>query len=207
MEDKRVGLYGGTFSPPHRGHVNAAAEFVRAMCLDKLYIMPANIPPHKEIVNPVPAQMRLAMCRMAFASVMNTEVSDYEISKAGVSYTVDTLRYLCKRFSQVFMLCGDDMFLTLDRWRSPDEIFRMAHIVCMRRYDTDSAPLTEKKAEYESCFGARVTFIDAEPIPVSSTEIRDMLGKGDARASEYVAPSVLEYIEKNGLYADQFRSF
>lgn len=200
MESKRVGLYGGTFSPPHVGHVHAATEFERAMELELLYIMPANVPPHKTVAYPIPPSDRLEMCRLAFGEVPDTVVSDFEISRDCVSYTVDTLRMLYEQYGRVFMLCGDDMLLTLDRWRAPEEIFRMAHVVCMRRYDTDSAPLLEKAEEYKSRFGAQVTFIDSKPLPVSSTEIRGMLKNSDACAAEYLAPAVLEYIRNKGLY-------
>lgn len=200
MEDKRVGLYGGTFSPPHAGHVNAAANFAEAMDLQKLIIMPAGIPPHKVVEDPVPSEMRLEMCRLAFAEVGAAEVSDYEISKEGLSYTVDTLRHLYPTCGRVYLLCGDDMLLTLDKWRESGEIFRMAHIVCMRRYNTDASMLYEKAKEYEERFGASVTFIDATPLPVSSTDVREMLKCGDADAKKYLDSEVLGYIREKGLY-------
>ena len=199
---KRVGLYGGTFSPPHRGHVNAAAEFVRETELDVLYVMPANIPPHKEVLEPVPAEDRLQMCRLAFGEVERAVVSDYEIKKSGVSYTVDTLRHLASDDSELYMLCGDDMMLTLDRWREYEEIFRLTGIVCMRRYDTDGSALAVKKAEYEEKYGARVRFITAPPIPVSSTEIRGMIINGADGVAEYLKAEVVKFIGEKGLYAE-----
>ncbi len=200
MADKKVGLYGGTFSPPHVGHVNAAANFAEAMGLQKLIIMPAGIPPHKVVENPVPGEARLEMCRLAFGCVDGAEVSDYEITKDGLSYTVDTLRHLYPTCGRVYLLCGDDMLLTLDCWRESSEIFRMAHIVCMRRYDTDDTKLREKAREYERLFDASVTFIDASPVPVSSTDVREMLKNGDSAAEKYISESVLDYIRKKGLY-------
>lgn len=202
MEDKRIGLYGGTFSPPHKGHVNAAENFVRALDLDKLYVMPANIPPHKEVRNPVSPSLRLEMCRRAFAGVENAVVSDYEITKSGVSYTYETLDFLSKESCDIYMLCGDDMFLTLDTWRRGDDILRSTHIVCMRRYDTDGAELLSKKKEYEEKYAASVTFIDSLPIPVSSTEIREMIRSGDGEAERYLDGGVLEFINENGLYTE-----
>lgn len=201
MEDKKVGLYGGTFSPPHAGHVNAAENFVRAIGLDKLIIMPAGIPPHKAVDHPVSGKARLEMCRLAFGEIDEAEVSDFEISKDGLSYTVDTLRYLYPAYGKIYLLCGDDMLLTLDRWRESSEIFRMAHIVCMRRYDTDGAQLREKAEEYERRFDATISFIDASPLPVSSTDVREMLKSGDSDAGKYLNKSVLEYIKKKGLYS------
>ena len=200
MKNLRVGLYGGTFSPPHTGHVNAAREFVRALHLDKLLVMPANIPPHKTLEGDVSAHERLEMCRLAFGDVKGATVSDYEIAKAGVSYTVDTLMHLSESFSSIFMLCGDDMLLTLDKWRSPEKVLALCTVVCMRRYDTDSTALYEKAEELKEKFGARIEFIDAPPMPLSSTEVREMLSLSDDRAGEHLTPSVLEYIGKNKLY-------
>ncbi|MBQ6788555.1 MAG: nicotinate (nicotinamide) nucleotide adenylyltransferase [Clostridia bacterium] len=200
MEEKKVGLYGGTFSPPHQGHVNAAANFVRAMDLDRLIVMPAGIPPHKVVEDPVPNEARLEMCRLAFGEIDAAEVSDFEISKDGLSYTVDTLRYLYPAYGKIYLLCGDDMLLTLDRWRESSEIFRMAHIVCMRRYDTDASKLYEKAAEYGERFSASVTFIDADPLPVSSTDVREMLKRGDGAVAGFLSDAVLRYIKEKGLY-------
>ncbi len=200
MEDKKVGLYGGTFSPPHAGHVNAAENFAASMDLQKLIIMPAGIPPHKAVENPVPSAARLEMCRLAFSGIKIAEVSDFEITKEGLSYTVDTLRHLYPTYGRIYLLCGDDMLLTLDCWRESSEIFRMAHIVCMRRYDTDGTKLYEKAEEYERNFDAAVSFIDADPLPVSSTDVREMLKNGDASVGEYLAPSVARYIKEKGLY-------
>ncbi len=200
MEEKKVGLYGGTFSPPHAGHVNAAANFVRAIGLDKLIIMPAGIPPHKVVEDPVPSEARLEMCRLAFGKIDVAEVSDYEIKKEGLSYTVETLRHLYPTCGRVYLLCGDDMLLTLDRWRESSEIFRMAHIVCMRRYITDASRLYEKAREYEDKFAASIIFVDADPLPVSSTEVREMLRLGDNAVKEYLSIPVLRYIREKGLY-------
>ena len=200
---EKIGLYGGTFSPPHAGHVNAARNFVKFIGLDRLYVMPANIPPHKVVSNPVPTEMRLEMCRRAFGDLPNTMVSDYECMKEGVSYTVDTLRYLSAGSRELYMLCGDDMFLTLDSWRLAGEIFSLTNIVCMRRYDCDGEVLLQKKKEYEEKFGARVIFIDAEALPVSSTEIREMINCGCEDLKKYLDEDVISYININGLYGSE----
>lgn len=200
---EKIGLYGGTFSPPHAGHVNAARNFVETLGLDKLYVMPANVPPHKVVTDPVPTEMRLEMCRRAFGTVPNAVVSDYECTKAGVSYTVETLRYLSTESSDLYMLCGDDMLLTLDTWRMSKEIFSLATIVCMRRYDGDGEPLLRKKSEYEEKYGARVIFIDAPALPVSSTEIREMIKSGSDAMHEYLDVNVISYIIENGLYGSE----
>ena len=113
----RIGIYGGTFSPPHNGHLAAARAFMEQMWLDILYVIPAAIPPHKQMAEPVSAADRLEMCRRAFAGMEGVYVSDMEIRRGGKSYTVDTLRELSGDDRRLFLLCGTDMVLTLDEWR------------------------------------------------------------------------------------------
>lgn len=198
---KRIGLYGGTFDPPHAGHVRAAEEFIRAMGLDTLYIMPANVPPHKKIEHDDDPRLRLEMCRIAFGGIDGVQVSDYEISKSDVSYTVDTLRYMesVHEGDEIFMLLGDDMLLSLDEWRNPEEIFRAAHIVCMRRYTDDNGVLSAKKRFFEEIFCARISIIDEVPMPASSTEIRERLMSGDD-CGKLLPCKVAEYIKRHGMY-------
>ena len=118
----RLGIYGGTFSPPHMGHVLAAEAFVREIALDRLLIMPTAIPPHKE-AHDVPAdEHRLALCRLAFEGIAGAEVSDLELRRGGRSYTYLTLRELQREDQEIFFLCGTDMLLSLDSWRNADEV-------------------------------------------------------------------------------------
>lgn len=149
MKKKKIGLYGGTFSPPHYGHIRAAESFISGVELDELYVMPANIPPHKMIDAGDDPKIRLEMCRAAFGDIPKVTVSDYEIEKSGVSYTIDTLEHLTENGEEVYLLCGDDMFLTLESWRRGEDILRTANIVLMRRYDGDDTELCVKASEYE----------------------------------------------------------
>ena len=128
MKKKRVGVYGGTFSPPHIAHVRVAKAFSDALSLDKLLIIPAFLPPHKQVDKNISANTRLEMCRLAFSDIENAEVSDIEIARGGKSYTAITLESLSSDDVELFLLCGTDMFLTLDSWYSPKKIFeRAAH--------------------------------------------------------------------------------
>ena len=203
MSGWRIGLYGGTFDPPHIGHVRAARKFIQAAQLNCLYIMPTNVPPHKHIDHTDNPKLRLGMCREAFGGIDGVTVSDYEICKKGVSYTVDTLRHLSEVAggAELFMLCGDDMFLSLDRWREPEEIFRLAHIYCMRRYEYGDVQIEERRRYYEDRFGANVSIIDSPPYPVSSTEIRRLVSCG-GDISGAVPHQVAEFIMSHGLYRD-----
>ena len=123
----RVGIYGGAFSPIHVGHVAAAKAFMEQMWLDVLFVIPTGKSPHKEISTGASDADRLEMCRRAFKGVEGVIVSDIEIRREGVSYTVDTLRSLEDDDRRLFMLCGTDMILTLDTWHEPDEIFRLSY--------------------------------------------------------------------------------
>jgi len=197
---RRVGLYGGTFSPPHLGHLHAAREFVKTAELDSLVIMPAGIPPHKRMEHYVDGEKRLEMCRLTFSGIACAQVSDFEIKKEGISYTVETLRHMHDGISELFLLCGDDMFLTLDTWRCAEEIFSLATIVLMRRYDTADAELLKKKAEFEERFTARVIFSEGGAYPVSSTEIRKKLSEGESCAG-LLEEATERYIRRMGLYS------
>ncbi|MBR2019107.1 MAG: nicotinate (nicotinamide) nucleotide adenylyltransferase [Clostridia bacterium] len=197
----RIGIYGGTFSPPHNGHIQAAKAFMEQMWLDLLYVIPTAIPPHKEMEIPVSAANRLEMCRRAFDGIEGVYVSDMEIARGGRSYTVDTLRELSGEDRRLFLLCGTDMMLTLGQWRSPEEIFRLCYPVYIRR-DTDKTldPLiVQTIADYQSRFGKVVRRIVTEPIVVSSSEIRERLTRGES-VSHLLPPAVETYIKDNHLY-------
>ena len=119
----RVGIYGGTFAPVHNGHVAAAKAFIEQMQLDILYVIPAAIPPHKQIDGSDDPMHRYRMCELAFFNEEKVLVSDMEIKRGGKSYTVDTLRELSAPDRRLFLLMGTDMMLTLDTWRQSEEIF------------------------------------------------------------------------------------
>lgn len=197
----RIGIYGGTFSPPHNGHLRAARAFMEQMWLDFLYVIPTAVPPHKEMEVPVSAQDRLEMCRLAFSGMEGVYVSDMEIQRGGRSYTVDTLRELSGEDRRLFLLCGTDMVLTLDSWRSPEEIFRLCYPVYVRRDDDRSldAALIAKIAQYHRDYGKVVRKIVTEPLVLSSQEVRAALREG-RDISQMVPPAVKKYIADNHLY-------
>ena len=197
----RIGIYGGTFSPPHNGHLAAAKAFMEQMWLDLLYVIPTALPPHKEMECPVSAAHRLEMCHLAFSGVEGVYVSDMEIRRGGRSYTVDTLRELSGDDRRLFLLCGTDMMLTLDEWRAPEEIFRLCYPVYIRR-DRDAsldAQIVRKIAEYQAKYGKVVRRIVAEPVVLSSSEIRDAIRAGRP-VSGKLPPAVERYISDNHLY-------
>ena len=197
----RIGIYGGTFSPPHNGHLQAARAFMEQMWLDFLYVIPAAIPPHKQMQTPVSVDDRLEMCRLAFSGMEGIYVSDIEARRGGRSYTVDTLRELCGEDRRLFLLCGTDMMLTLDQWREPEEIFRLCYPVYIRREDDRSLDQKsiEKIADYQQKYGKVVRRIVTDPIELSSEQIRTRL-KEEQSISSLVPAAVEKYIRDKHLY-------
>jgi len=194
---RRIGIYGGSFAPPHNGHVRAAQAFLDAIEPDLLLIVPSARPPHKQLSDGASDADRLAMARLAFSDIGQAVVSDMEMVRGGVSYTADTLRSLAREGQELYLLVGTDMLLTLDRWYKPEVIFKLSHICYVRR-ENDAAlteQIKETVARYERSFGARIHAIPMDVLPLSSTEVRD--GRVDADA---VPPKVLAYMTERGLY-------
>lgn len=197
----RIGIYGGTFAPVHKGHVAAAEAFLRQMELDLLYVIPAGIPPHKQIDASDDPVHRLRMCELAFQGMKNVIVSDMEIKRAGKSYTVDTLRALSAEDRRLFLLMGTDMMLTLDAWWEPEEIFQLCYPIYIRR---ESDPVLEgqivaKNKLYLEKYGKIVRRLMADVIELSSTDIRDRVKRG-SEIDSLVPPAVATYIRREGLY-------
>ena len=131
----KLGILGGTFNPLHAGHLHVAGEFARLLELDRVLLIPTRVPPHKRAQQLVPGRQRLKMCRLATEGNPLFAVSGVEIRRRGKSYTVDTLAYLRRKYprDRLFLLMGEDMFLTLDSWRRASEIIKMAAIAAAPR--------------------------------------------------------------------------
>ncbi len=204
MKTEQFGIFGGTFAPPHLGHFLAASAFLTQCPLDTLHLIPTGTPPHKPTVNGVSAQDRLEMLRLGAAEILcdpRVVIDDYEITQAGKSYTYLTLQHYTKPNRALWFLCGTDMFLSLDTWKHPEIIFSLAHIVYLQR-ETQNADLTktlqEKTAFYQTHFSARITRLEAEPLEISSSQLRK--GKNfDA----YLPKSVQQYITDHRLFSEE----
>ena len=198
MKKRKVGIFGGTFNPPHNGHVASAESFCRQMQLDELLIIPAYIPPHKEYSSLVTCEQRLEMCRLAFSTLEKATVSDIEIKRGGTSYTYLTLQELSNDNVELYFLCGTDMILSMDTWKNPQIIFNLAHICYARREnDCDNSALLRAKCDdYKRRFGANVHEISTDVIEISSSEIRN----SEDLASANLPDSVLQYVREKGLY-------
>ena len=196
----RTGIFGGTFSPIHAGHIKAAKAFLSELSLDVLYVIPDRIPPHKQISGADDPWLRLEMVKKAFESDEKIVVSDVELRREGKSYTVETLPAFTGK-GELFMLIGTDMFLSFDKWYRYRDIFDMCTLVLMVRESRESglrAEIDAKKAIYEAQ-GAKICELAAEPFPISSTELRARIANGES-TEEYIPASVMELINEKGLY-------
>ena len=201
---RRIGIYGGSFNPPHLGHVLAARNARALLQLGEILFIPAAIPPHKAVAGGSPdGETRLALTELAIAGETGMSVSRIELDRPGPSYTVDTLRALRESYGQdeLFLLMGTDMFLSFFQWREPETIAKLATPVCMARVRADaalSAALQQQSQAVETAFGIRPIVLQNECLEISSTEARRLLFFGIADG--LLHPDVLAKIEREKLY-------
>ncbi len=197
----RIGIFGGSFNPPHEGHILAAREFYEQLGLDRLLIIPAGDPPHKTLSANSPTDMqRLEMTRLAALDLENAEVLDLEIKREGRSYTADTVEILRQSYpdDELFLLMGTDMFYSFSSWYQPERITKEATIAVAHRDADSPARLKSCASDLEEKLGARIAFVENQYLPHSSTSVRAMIAFQCADA--YLAPGVMEYIRSHGLY-------
>ena len=197
----KIGIYGGTFNPPHTGHLHAAKQAVQILGLDKLLLIPDRIAPHKEIPAGSPApEQRLEMLRIAAAGEEKMEVSDIELKREGASYsylTVEALREIYPD-AELFLLMGTDMFLSFDTWKNPERITRNATLAVMYRGEKgERAAIDAQKARFEA-EGAKIELVQNQILPISSTQLRRLIAF--RCAGEFLPSGVENYIRENGLY-------
>ena len=197
----RIGIFGGSFNPPHLGHILALREFREKLALDRIVLIPASIPPHKELTKNTPkAEHRLQMCKLAVADLPYVQVSNIELSRTGKSYTADTLKLLRESFpeDELFLLMGTDMFLSFDTWYHPEEITACATLAVAHRSQDDPEKLQKCAKKLKETLNANTILVENSFLPHSSTSVRAMLA---FRAAEsYLMPAVHAYIVKNDLY-------
>ena len=196
----RIGIYGGTFDPPHNGHIAAAKAAMERLALDKLLLIPTFIPPHKALpTGAASPTQRHDMAVLATAELgKKAEVLDVELERGGPSYTWETLHLLRERYpeDELWLLMGTDMFLSFDRWREPENICRLAHLVVIARDECDRRAIARKASWLKQTWQAQVEIVDCPALPVSSTEIR----ADRARCREMVPEKVFAYITAHQLY-------
>lgn len=197
----KIALFGGSFNPPHLGHVEAARSVVACLKPDRLLIMPTHVSPHKVMAEDTPSpELRLALCRLAFAGIPEAEVSDLEMRREGKSYTADTLLELHTMYpeDELVLIMGTDMILSLESWSRPETIMALAEIaVLLRGVDEDAQVLAHIQYLRET-YHAKITLLQTGVYPAASTEIRQALK--DASGRNQLEESVYEFIIKNRCY-------
>lgn len=196
----RIGILGGTFNPPHNGHVKMAEAALEALELDKLVVVPSGSPPHKTVSDDPGAETRFALTEAAFGGLARVEVSRIELDREGPSWMVDTLRLIgeANRSSELFLILGEDAALSLPGWKEPEQIVALARIAWVARADGSSTGDVPGVVTSLGASDAPI-LIQMEPVPVSSTEVR-ALADADSDLSEFVPLAVAALISGRGLY-------
>ncbi|MBR3953883.1 MAG: nicotinate (nicotinamide) nucleotide adenylyltransferase [Clostridia bacterium] len=199
----RIGIYGGSFNPVHRGHKHLADTMCAKLNLDKCIIMPAFVSPFKtDKKSSVTAQDRFRMCELAFREA-NYEVSDLEIAKNETSYTVNTLTALKEQYpdDELFLIIGSDMLLSFNRWYRWQDILKLATLCAVSRCDEDPLQELEDFAESHLRKEGEVLILPFSPLVVSSTLLREKIRIGED-TSAFLHPAVKDYIQQNNLYIE-----
>ena len=195
---ERIGIYGGTFNPPHIGHIRSAAYAVQELELDKLLVIPDRIAPHKQLPKDSPTpQQRLEMLKIATAGLPNMEVSDLELNREGPSYTYQTVQQVRKMYpeAKIYLLMGTDMFLSFHSWRNPELITKDATLAVFYRGDKNEVDAIKSRVAEVSW---EVELIENPVIDISSTQLRRMLVFGCA--DSFLPKGVGDYIRSHGFY-------
>jgi nicotinate-nucleotide adenylyltransferase len=201
----RVGILGGTFNPPHLGHLVCAQEAYRELELDRVTLIPTHIPPHKPMEHEPGAHHRSEMCRLAVADDERFDVSDIELGRDGPSFTVDTLEQLTREApnTELVLIVGGDIAVGLPQWREPERVLELATLAIAKRRGTTRASIDTALRGLRG--GERARFFQMPRVGVSSTMIRRRVSAG--QPIRYLVPDrVSQYIDRHGLYAEGARS-
>lgn len=197
----RIGIFGGTFSPPHNGHMYIAREAMKSARLDKMIFVPCGNPYHKTSRVTVEAYHRFEMVRLAIEDEPGFEICDIEMRSNEPSYTAETLERLKRLFpnDRLCLLVGGDSLIDMEGWYAPKKIFEMAEVIAAKRGGIDSAEVDAAADRYRKKYKAVVTVIDIKPFEMSASDIRKRLAAG-AETEASVSKKVLDYIKKTKIY-------
>lgn len=196
----RIAVFGGSFDPVHIEHTRIAAAAIEELRLDKLVVMPAHMPPHKPGKILSPDFNRLEMCRLAFSEQPNVEISDYEMTRGGTSYTYLTCQYFREKYpnADIFWLVGTDMLRDFPTWKNTSEILDCVTLAVCGRAEKENW-LEKERADFYARFQKEFAFVSYNGADVSSTEIRVLAGAG-MPLTPFVESNVEKYIQEKGLY-------
>ncbi len=197
----KIAVYGGSFNPPHLGHVQAAQTVSRQLAPDVFFIIPDNIPPHKDMAagSPTP-QQRMELCALAFRGVPGVQISDLELQREGRSYTADTVSILREKYpeDELLLVMGTDMLLSFEEWNRFEYLLQSCTLAVLARAEQEGELLQQHAAYLTERYGARIRILPHEPLPMQSREIRE--GLKERRCAELLDDAVYSCIIRNGYY-------
>lgn len=196
----RIGIFGGSFNPPHKGHLHLAESVHDALQLDEVWLVPAKQPPHKSSAAYAPAEDRLEMCRLAAEEYPWMRVEDYELRQDVVSYSYYTVTHFVHAYPEAkfFLLIGGDMLRTFTQWYRWQDILRYTALAAIAREPEEYAQLLE--CAENLCQYGEIHLINVETFTISSTKIRDGIQKSQNNSC-YLPKKIVQYINKRNLYA------
>lgn len=195
----KIGIIGGTFNPIHLAHLYIAYEAKCQLNLDKVIFMPAGSPPHKKNEDILEASLRYKMVQEAIKNYEDFEISNYEIEKEGFSYTYETLENFKSKDNILYFITGADCLINIEKWKSPDRIFKTSNLVVFNRPGYDKESLKLQKNEIEKKYNTSINFLDIMNLEISSSMIRSRIENGK-RIDFFVPNTVLGFIRENNIY-------
>lgn len=198
---RKTGIFGGTFNPPHLGHLGLLEAAKKELELDRILVIPACIPPHKSAPDLAPAADRLEMCRLGLCPDSSCQVSDIEVRRGEKSYTIDTLTELTEQYpgDEFYLIIGSDMLSTFTQWYRWEDILKLAKVAAASReigFVPDLSCFSEEQRE-------RIVCLSLPPFELCSTEIRESISAWED-ASRFLVPAVSRYISETGIYSPAF---
>ena len=197
-----IGILGGTFNPPHNGHVAAAQYAQKQLDLHRLFLIPNNQPPHKQLPHPTAStRQRLEMTRiMAREELPFARVSEIEINRGGPSYTIDTVEQLRESYpySKFYLIIGTDMLMTIESWMRSEELMEFCSLAVVARSENDRQDIAVQAEYLRDTYEAEVIQIDCPALDISSSMIRDAVNQKEL--ARLVPPAVYAYITEHKLY-------
>ncbi|MBE6053944.1 MAG: nicotinate-nucleotide adenylyltransferase [Clostridium sartagoforme] len=196
---KKIGILGGTFNPIHLAHLYIAYEAKNQLNLDKIIFMPTGSPPHKKDEEVLEASLRYNMVCEAIKNYEDFEISDYEIKKQGYSYTYETLEKFKTDNNELYFITGADCLLDVEKWKNPEEIFKLSRFVVFNRAGYSKKNLRIQGDKIKEKFKTSIEFLDIIDLEISSSMIRERISEGK-RVDFFIPKEVLEFIKDNNIY-------
>lgn len=201
---QRLGIFGGTFNPPHKGHIYIALEAMKGAGLNKMLFVPCGNPPHKSVACDVLPKHRFEMTRLAIEAYPDFEITDLEIRSKEPSYTLKTLEMLKNLYpnAKLCFVVGGDSLRDMKDWYHPEKIFQLAEIVALRRGGIADNIFVSSIEFYKEKYDAQITPVDILPMDISSSDVRKKIANG-FDVEDVINPSVLSYIKKFEIYKEK----